>query len=83
MTYTVGDKTAAFTGRDPFPVDDEAFKAALLATGVFTDVGSGDLVYSGNVAVKMNDGSERLIDARGFLAVALADLADPTTTSFR
>ena len=82
LRFQVGDKVATFTGRDSLPVDDET-KKALLPIGVFTEQADGELVYSAKIGVAMADGTERNPDARGFIACAMSDLANPDTTAFR
>lgn len=83
MTFTVGDKSVSFTGREQFTPDDADLKAKLLAIGVFTQQPDGSLIYSGKVSVPLKDGTFAEVDPRGFLNIQMSDLATPTTTAFR
>jgi hypothetical protein len=78
----VGDKAATFTGRMPQPVDADV-KPALLSIGIFTETPDGELYYSAGVEVPMADGTTRQPDARGFIACAKTDLANPDDPSFQ
>lgn len=85
LTFSVGENSVTFNGRDPFTIENAAFKRDLLAIGVFEEQENGDLVYTGKVSVPMKDGTEREVDPRGFIAANRADLHDSAkdTKAFR
>ena len=83
ITYTIGDKSVSFNGREAFTINDAYFKENLLAVGVFTEQENGDLFYSGKISVPMKDGSERHVDPRGFLPADKVDLNPDSRADFR
>lgn len=82
MTFSVGQKSISFTGREAFVLEDKDFQAALVALGVFTVNDDGTMYYSGDISVPMNDGSLKKVDFKGFLVAAKTDLADQKAAGF-
>ena len=89
MTCSVGAKTVSYTGREPFEVEDEGFRKALLAIGIFEEVppevegGPALLRYSGKVTVPLKGGAEAEVDRLGFLKADKKDLAGDPAGAFR
>ncbi len=58
MTYEMrGFPKVAFTGREPFPLPNEAHRNALVSTGVFRDTRGGGLWFSGRSRFPKADGA--------------------------
>jgi hypothetical protein len=74
MSYSVGEKSISYTGREPFRLDDADFEAALLATGCFENLEDGTMRYSGKVSVKDKACKEHQVDARGYLSLSKDDM---------
>lgn len=82
MTYGVGSKSVSFTGRDPFPMEDEDFKKELLHRGCFKEVGEGMLKYSGGVTVIDKNGKEHKVRDDGYIKLEKSDLPNGGKGSF-
>jgi hypothetical protein len=68
MGYTVGNFPGVkFVGREPFAPSGESHKKALLALGVFEDLGDGRIRYSAPIKVWLNDGTKVFIDNNGIV----------------
>jgi len=65
-----------FIGRRPFRAPDRDAKNALLALGVFKDLGGLSLTYSGKAAVPGKDGTQYEIGQDGQVSLDLANLPD-------
>ena len=82
MMHGVGKQTVSFTGREPFQVKDEKFKADLLAHGVFEELEDGSLRYSGAVTVLDKNGKTHQVDKDGYLDVEKSELPDEGADAF-